>query len=79
MSANKVNCVGVPPHVQVELVRIEKALGSAKDACQICYDEGDDHPWRISDQKASESYTSVEHAIAAAPEWRRRHVQTATT
>ncbi len=61
--------------IELETQKIEAALGhylcSADQPCAaaVYYDEGEEKPWRIADDGASESFGTVEEAIEGAHSW----------
>lgn len=66
-----------PVEISEKLDLIAEALDSCGALCnesQPCsaypyYDEGEEQPWRISMDGFSESYSTVEEAVAAAEVW----------
>lgn len=66
------NC---PEHIRVQLERIEEAAGDYADGnihpCGLVasYRRGEELPWRIADDWASEEFATAAEAVAGAAEW----------
>jgi hypothetical protein len=64
-----------PRAIHAELERIEESLGDTicthDSPCGTVayYDEESPTPWRISDDHGSESFATVDEAVAAAADW----------